>query len=112
MERRMTVYLIINYYFLYIIIFFLIFNIFYYGGFSMDYANFPPFAQFDMPDNEMYKDPMFNPIAQYEQAYTYYKYIFMQMDYKIKCKEYEKLCECSRSVDDRRSTSSSTQKQS
>ena len=42
--------------------------------------------------NDFYKDPMFNPIAQYEQAYTYYKYLCMQMDYKIKCKEYEKLC--------------------
>ena len=42
--------------------------------------------------NDMYKDPMFNPIAQYEQAYTYYKYLCTQMDYKIKCKEYEKLC--------------------
>ena len=42
--------------------------------------------------NDIYKDPMFNPIAQYEQAYTYYKYLCMQMDYKIKCKEYEKLC--------------------
>ena len=37
-------------------------------------------------------DPMFNPIIQYEQAYSYYKYLCMQMDYKIKCKEYEKLC--------------------
>ena len=44
------------------------------------------------PTNDIYKDPMFNPIAQYEQAYTYYKYLCMQMDYKIKCKEYEKLC--------------------
>ena len=44
------------------------------------------------PTNDMYKDAMFNPIAQYEQAYTYYKYLCMQMDYKIKCKEYEKLC--------------------
>ena len=42
--------------------------------------------------NEIYKDPMFNPIAQYEQAYSYYKYLCMQMDYKIKCKEYEKMC--------------------
>lgn len=42
---------------------------------------------------DIYKDPMFNPIAQYEQAYTYYKYLCMQMDYKIKCKEYEKLCQ-------------------
>ena len=42
--------------------------------------------------NDMYRDPMFNPINQYEQAYTYYKYLCMQMDYKIKCKEYEKMC--------------------
>lgn len=42
--------------------------------------------------NDIYKDPMFNPIMQYEQAYSYYKYLCMQMDYKIKCKEYEKLC--------------------
>ena len=45
---------------------------------------------FDM--NELYKDPMFNPIMQYEQAFSYYRYLCMQMDYKIKCKEYEKLC--------------------
>ncbi len=42
--------------------------------------------------NDIYKDPMFNPVSQYEQAYTYYKYLCMQMDYKIKCKEYEKMC--------------------
>ena len=42
--------------------------------------------------NELYKDPMFNPIMQYEQAYSYYRYLCMQMEYKIKCKEYEKLC--------------------
>ena len=48
--------------------------------------------------NDIYKDPMFNPIAQYEQAYTYYKYLCMQMDYKIKCKEYEKLCNTNSSI--------------
>lgn len=42
--------------------------------------------------NDLYHDHLFNPIAQYEQAYCYYKYLCMQMDYKIKCKEYEKLC--------------------
>ena len=41
--------------------------------------------------NDMYKDPMFNPIMQYEQAYSYYKYLCMQLEYKIKCKEYENL---------------------
>ena len=41
----------------------------------------------------MYSDPTaFNPVLQYEQAYTYYRFLCMQMDYKIKCKEYEKLC--------------------
>ena len=43
--------------------------------------------------NGIYSDPSnFNPIMQYEQAYTYYRFLCMQMDYKIKCKEYEKLC--------------------
>ena len=55
----------------------------------MDYG-VPPQNGVDM--NEMYKDPMFNPIMQYEQAYSYYRYLCMQMDYKIKCKEYEKMC--------------------
>lgn len=58
-------------------------------------ADFSPYSQLDGMDNglnDMYKDPMFNPIMQYEQAYSYYKYLCMQMDYKIKCKEYEKMC--------------------
>ena len=58
-------------------------------------ADFSPYSQIDWMDNglnDMYKDPMFNPIMQYEQAYSYYKYLCMQMDYKIKCKEYEKMC--------------------
>ena len=58
-------------------------------------ADFSPYSQLDGMDsglNDMYKDPMFNPIMQYEQAYSYYKYLCMQMDYQIKCKEYEKLC--------------------
>ncbi len=58
----------------------------------MDYSSYPPYNQFDSPEGDLYKDPMFNPVAQYEQAYAYYKYLNMQMEYKIKCKEYEKLC--------------------
>lgn len=60
--------------------------------------NYMPFMDFNMGPNgggdlnEMYKDPMLNPMMQYEQAFCYYKYLCMQMDYKIKCKEYEKLC--------------------
>ena len=57
------------------------------NGYS-PYMNIPN----GMDINEMYKDPMLNPIMQYEQASSYYKYLCMQMDYKIKCKEYEKLC--------------------
>lgn len=55
---------------------------------SNDFFNMQSNA--DMSD--IYKDPMFNPVMQYEQAYSYYKYLCMQMDYKIKCKEYEKMC--------------------
>ena len=64
----------------------------------------PPFNEYNIPPqgigidmNELYKDPMFNPIMQYEQAYCYYRSLCMQMDYKIKCKEYEKLCKPSTS---------------
>lgn len=67
----------------------------------MDRNNdFPGFNPYDSINNgdinsfDMYKDPMmFNPIMQYEQATAYYRYLCMQMDYKIKCKEYEKMCE-------------------
>ncbi|MGN1327588.1 MAG: hypothetical protein ACI4VQ_05915, partial [Clostridia bacterium] len=41
--------------------------------------------------NNMDANAMFNPLMQYEQAYMYYRYLAMQMEYKIKCKEYEKL---------------------
>lgn len=56
---------------------------------NINYNPYTTNTGFEM--NEIYKDPMFNPIAQYEQAYMYYKYLCMQMDYKIKCKEYENL---------------------
>lgn len=55
----------------------------------------PPFMDYNMPPcgiNPDMNDPMLNPIMQYEQAFSYYKYLCMQMDYKIKCKEYEKMC--------------------
>lgn len=63
----------------------------------MDRTNdFNSFSSYDLgfdPNiSEMYKDPIFSPMAQYEQAYMYYKCMCMQLDYKIKCKEYENLC--------------------
>ena len=66
-----------------------------------DFNNFPPYMDFNMQPgpsgdiNDMYRDPMLNPMMQYEQACSYYRYLCMQMDYKIKCKEYEKLCNSS-----------------
>lgn len=63
----------------------------------MDYNMPPPNIGVDM--NDLYKDPMFNPMMQYEQAYCYYRYLCMQMDYKIKCKEYEKMSSNSNSND-------------
>ena len=63
-----------------------------------DFGAYSPYMNYGsmqtQPDelNNMYSDPTFNPIMQYEQAYTYYRFLCMQMDYKIKCKEYEKMC--------------------
>lgn len=62
---------------------------------NMDYNNFnnqPNFNPYETQfDSQMYEAPMINPIMQYEQAYMYYKYLTQQMDYKIKCKEFEKM---------------------
>ncbi len=60
---------------------------------NMDFqSGFSPYDNLgDFNSNDMYKDPMFNPMLQYEQAYMYYRYLTMQMEYKIKCKEYEKI---------------------
>lgn len=71
---------------------------------NIDYQGFSPYDNmgYDSSMSEMYKDPMFNPIMQYEQAYMYYRYMAMQMDYKIKCKEYEKMGGRSDGRNDRR----------
>ncbi len=60
---------------------------------NMDFqGGFPPYDNInDFGSSDMYKDPMFNPMLKYEQAYMYYRYLTMQMEYKIKCKEYEKM---------------------
>ena len=60
---------------------------------NMDYNNFygyspcPPYENFDPSIGDV-----FNPIMQYEQGYMYYRYLTQQLEYKIKCKEYEKVC--------------------
>lgn len=33
----------------------------------------------------------FNPASQYEQGYWYYRFMTQQMEYRIKCKEFELL---------------------
>lgn len=63
---------------------------------NFNFSNFSPYdnMNFDpnMMNEDIYNNPAFNPMLQYEQAYMYYRYLCMQMEYKIKCKEYEKLC--------------------
>lgn len=64
---------------------------------SSEFNGFSPYENMNMNFNpnivneNMYQDPMFNPMIQYEQAYMYYRYLSQQMDYKIKCKEYDRL---------------------
>ena len=64
--------------------------------FNMGAYGVPPYYGFDSVNADSNSAPMdnggmFNPLMQYEQAYMYYRYLSQQMEYKIKCKEYEKL---------------------
>lgn len=58
-----------------------------YNNFNNNYYGYNPYDNFD--SNLM--DATLNPMTQYEQNYMYYKYLTQVMEYKIKCKEYEKL---------------------
>ena len=58
------------------------------GGFNNNFYGYSPYENFD----PMSQDAVFSPIAQYEQAFMYYRYLTQAVEYKIKCKEYEKLC--------------------
>ena len=49
----------------------------------------PPYMDYNIPPPGMDMNEM---MIQYEQGCSYYRYLCLQMDYKIKCKEYEKLC--------------------
>lgn len=57
-------------------------------------SNFSPYEGmgFDPNYQEMYRDNIMNPMLQYEQGYMYYRYLTQQLEYKCKCKEYEKMC--------------------
>jgi hypothetical protein len=61
-----------------------------------DFNGFPPYDNMsfnpNIPNDGIFQDSIFNPMTQYEQAYMYYRYLSQQMDYKIKCKEYDRLC--------------------
>ncbi len=60
---------------------------------NTDFGGYQPYDNMTFnPNDTMYQNPMFNPMVQYEQAYMYYRYLSQQMDYKIKCKEYDRLC--------------------
>jgi len=64
--------------------------------------DFPPFSSYSMGADtidDMYSNPVFNPIMQYEQGYMYYKFMCQQLEYKMKLKEYEKQSKLDRRVD-------------
>ena len=60
-----------------------------------NFYGMPPYNYDANFDANMGDGQMFNPIMQYEQAYMYYRYLTQQVEYKIKCKEYDKLCNAS-----------------
>jgi len=55
------------------------------------FYGYPPYPPFENFDNTQAENTMFNPIFQYEQGYMYYRYLTQQLEYKMKCKEYEKI---------------------
>lgn len=86
-----------EYFSIYRILFLLIERIDFMDKNDMNY-NFPPFMNYDIGCDPIMGDPnMFNPMMQYEQGFMYYRYLTQQIEYKIKCKEYEKMCGNSRS---------------
>lgn len=60
----------------------------------------PPYMDYNMMPPNIFdtNEPFLNPIMQYEQGYSYYRYLCMQLEYKMKCKEYEKMCKASSST--------------
>lgn len=63
----------------------------------------PPYSGYEANfDPNMNDNLMFNPMMQYEQAYMYYRYMTQQLEYKIKCKEYDKLCNTTVKTDSNR----------
>lgn len=64
---------------------------------NVDYTNFYGFGGYSpysstSPEGFEAGYADFNPMAQYEQGYMYYRFLTQQLEYKIKCKEFEKLC--------------------
>lgn len=58
---------------------------------NMDYNNFYGYSPSPEGFDGQYAE--FNPmLAQYEQGYMYYRFLTQQLEYKIKCKEFEKMC--------------------
>ena len=57
-----------------------------------NYNGYSSYPQFDNNIDQANESNFFNPSIQYEQAYMYYRYLSQQMEYKIKCKEFENLC--------------------
>lgn len=56
--------------------------------------NFNPY--FTEPNSMCYgngleAEQMINPVSQYEQMYMYYKYLTQQMEYKLRCLEFDNL---------------------
>ncbi len=74
------------------------------GNMNNFYSFPPPYYGYETGfDPFMTDNTVFNPMMQYEQAYMYYRYMTQQLEYKIKCKEYDKMCNTSSRNDSGRS---------
>lgn len=72
---------------------------------NIDYNNFYGYSPYSSGMQDSNFEPQyadFNPMAQYEQGYMYYRYLTQQLEYKIKCKEFEKMCNDSKEIKNER----------
>ena len=62
-------------------------------------GNYQSYDPFNYESNPYDTPPMFNPMSQYEQTYMYYRSLNEQLTYKIKSKQYERMCNSDKKQD-------------
>ena len=60
----------------------------FFDPYNFNSSNFQP----QIESQNIQSDLNVNPNSYFENQYMYYRYLTQMMDYRIKCKEYERIC--------------------